>query len=104
MKLTIKDRYFHKKGGTCKVLDISCAKCGEFLFTYQKDGPGWLRRCYLNRILGTDKYANLKILKCPKCKTLIGNIINHHDERQAFNLKRGNFKRVYNKTYGKNKK
>jgi len=46
-----KDKYFQERGGTAKIINVKCANCGSLLFTYQKDGPGWLKRCYLNRII-----------------------------------------------------
>ena len=40
---------------TLRLLDISCAKCDTHLFYYQKDGPGMLKRMYLDRIYGSKK-------------------------------------------------
>jgi len=104
-----KDKHFRKRGGNAKIIDILCSKCGNKLFTYQKDGPGWLKRCYLNRILSPEKYEkmqynpNIKETKDIKnlicsCKQFIGSPMIHKDKRLAFNLIRGNFKRKNNKT------
>ena len=43
-----RDKYFKERGGTAKIIDVCCLSCGNILFVYQKDGPGWLKRCYLN--------------------------------------------------------
>ncbi|MFH0808758.1 MAG: hypothetical protein V1888_04050 [archaeon] len=103
----ISDKYLRKRGGTAKIINVSCSNCGELLFVYQKDGPGWLKRCYLNRILEPKKYSmlqgktkNLKDfgnLVCEKCGIVIGSPMKHKDERLAFNLIRGKFKRTLNK-------
>jgi len=102
-----KDKYLRARGGTAKIIDVSCARCGAYLFTYQKDGPGWLKRCYLNRILGPEKWEglqysstttkDLKNIVC-SCGQLIGTpILYNKDSRLAFHLERGNFKRKNNK-------
>ncbi|MBP7708446.1 hypothetical protein KA107_02080 [Candidatus Pacearchaeota archaeon] len=99
-----KDKHFRKRGGTTKIITVSCKACGNLLFVYQKDGPGWLKRCYLNRILFPEEYASLqknKLLKIPKdlgnlkcsCGSLIGTPIQHKDSRLAFKLVRKSFKR-----------
>jgi len=102
-----KDKYFRERGGTAKMVNVSCMKCGELLFVYQKDGPGWLKRCYLNRIISPEKYSNLqkeitgiedmKNLKC-SCGEVIGSPMKHKDGRLAFHLIRGKFKRSNNKS------
>lgn len=104
----IKDKYLRERGGTAKIINVSCTNCGNSLFVYQKDGPGWLKRCYLNRIISPAEYSNLKDkvksikdfgnLKCV-CGKVIGSPIQHKDGRFAFHLIRGNFKRTLNKTY-----
>ena len=33
------------------MLDITCERCGAVVCRYQKDGPGQLRRMYVDRIL-----------------------------------------------------
>jgi hypothetical protein len=98
------DKYFRKRGGTTKVIIVSCSKCNSLIFVYQKDGPGWLKRCYLNRILFPEKYSSLqknKALRNPKnlknlvctCNSLIGTPLQHKDGRLAFSLVRKSFKR-----------
>lgn len=99
-----KDKYLRERGGTAKIINISCMQCGNILLTYQKDGIGMLKRCYLNRIIGPEKYHNLqfnKNIKSPKdfgnlvcaCGSVIGSPMKYKDGRLAFHLIRGKFKR-----------
>ncbi len=89
------DKYKKARGGYSRLLDISCAKCATHLFYYQKDGPGILKRTYLDRIYGSKKYSGLQYaslksvpqLVCPKCKQLIGVPFNYvKEDRSAFRL------------------
>jgi len=105
-----KDKYRAKRGGSAKLIDVICTNCGSKVLLYQKDGPGWLKRCYLNRIFWPPKYANLQKdkriksiermpkLVCLKCRKVIGLPMKHKDGRLAFNLIRGSFRRRPNKT------
>lgn len=97
-----RDKYFRERGKSAKIINIACMKCGHVLFVYQKDGPGWLKRCYLNRIIEPRKYSELQLkIKSEKelgnlvcdCGSIIGSPINHKDGRIAFSLIRGRFKR-----------
>jgi len=54
-----KDKYFRERGGTAKIINVGCSKCNTLCFTYQKDGPGWLKRCYLNRIISPPVFAEM---------------------------------------------
>ena len=103
-----KDKYFRKRGGTAKIIDVSCAVCGKLIFVYQKDGPGWLKRCYLNRIVEPEEYAKMQKDKTIKdtndfgnlvcnCGKVIGSPMKHKDGRLAFHLIRGKFKRTNRK-------
>lgn len=88
------DKYKKARGGYSRLLDISCASCGNHLCYYQKDGPGILKRMYLDRISGSDFYAfnskNLKAipqLLCTKCKLQIGiPIVYEKEKRPAYRL------------------
>jgi hypothetical protein len=89
------DKYKKARGGYSRLLDISCAKCGTRLFYYQKDGPGMLKRMYLDRIYDSKKYSNLQNeslknvpqLICPHCKTHIGVPFNYaKEDRLAYRL------------------
>ena len=44
------DPYRQARGGYARLLAVSCATCGTHLFSYQKDGPGIVKRLYLDRI------------------------------------------------------
>ena len=73
------------------MLEFDCAKCGQFVLRYQKDGVGSLIRLYLDRIL---EKSNLDpdSLKCPKCNNLLGvGIIYKPESRPAYSLIRGSF-------------
>ena len=87
-----RDKYFRKRGSYARIIKVKCAKCGKILFSYQKDGPGWLKRCYLNRIISEKKFEPSKMLKC---HGIIGIPKKHKDGRDSFQLVRGKFKRTY---------
>lgn len=105
-----KDKYRAKRGGSAKLVDLICTTCGSKVLLYQKDGPGWLKRTYINRIFWPPKYADLQKDKsinsvekmpkliCLKCKKVIGLPMKHKDGRLAFALIRGSFRRRPNKT------
>ena len=67
------DKYRKMRGGHSRLLALNCSKCGGHLFNYQKDGPGILKRLYLDRIQG-NKITNLTKTNfvCPKCKEILG--------------------------------
>lgn len=74
-----KDEYTEARGGTSEVLDIYCTKCDTKLLQYQKDGPGVLKRFYMDRIISPNDLVGLekknveKVEKitCPQCKRMI---------------------------------
>lgn len=89
------DKYKKTRGGYSRLLDVSCAKCATHLFYYQKDGPGILKRTYLDRIYGSKKYAHLEHeslksvpqLICTNCKQLIRVPFNYvKEQRLAYRL------------------
>lgn len=86
MKTDLKnDRYRRTRGGHSRVLDLSCAKCKTHLFYYQKDGPGILKRIYIDRILKSKTGRTNPA--CPKCKELLGvPIIYKKEDRPAIRL------------------
>ncbi|RJR29228.1 hypothetical protein C4564_02720 [Candidatus Microgenomates bacterium] len=72
MKIKLKkDKYRKARGGTSKLLDLSCESCNTHLFYYQKDGPGILKRLYLDRIIDF-KNSSEDNLVCPNCKDTLG--------------------------------
>lgn len=89
------DRYKKVRGGYSRLLEISCESCGRLLCNYQKDGPGILRRMYLDRITNSKTYSDLHYLnikdipefKCQPCKRLLGICIKYEKEnRLAYRL------------------
>lgn len=96
MKIKLKsDKFKKRRGGPSRLLDIYCLSCKTHLFYYQKDGPGTLKRLYLDRIYESDTYSGLenKDLKdipkliCPNCKDTLGiAYIYPEEKRLAFRL------------------
>ncbi len=78
------DTYRKARGGYSRILQLSCASCGHNLFRYQKDGPGILKRLYLDRM---QDYSSADKLSCPKCKAVLGiKIIYKKENRPAYRL------------------
>ena len=69
MKLK-QDRYKKRRGGNSRLLELKCAQCSHHLFYYQKDGPGIIKRLYLDRIYPSA--SRVKNLVCPKCGEVLG--------------------------------
>lgn len=82
----INDRYKKVRGGYSRLLEISCEKCGEIICTYQKDGPGDLRRMYLDRIFEPSISTSKKILTCSKGHVLGLRIIWAKEKRVAYRI------------------
>jgi ribosomal protein L32 len=74
-----RDKYRESRGGYSRFLNVYCHHCGTKILTYQKDGPGELKRMYLDRIIAPNKLVKLQNLSiknipnliCPKCKYII---------------------------------
>ncbi len=93
-----KDKYKRARGGHSRFLNIFCSKCGDSVVLYQKDGPGSLKRTYLDRILspedlkGLDSLLlkSLKPLSCKKCKQVLGvPFVYAKEKRLSFRLFEG---------------
>lgn len=96
-----KDSYAKKRGAPALLL-ISCANCGNYIMSYQKDGPGLLMRCYIDRIhhpenlekrqyLEFDKQLVDK-LECNSCNNVVGSpIIYEKENRPAYHMRQGFF-------------
>lgn len=73
----IQDQFWENREAYSEFLNIYCEKCGNYLLTYQKDGPGELRRMYLDRIHAPEELTNLNEkditsdLVCPHCDRII---------------------------------
>jgi len=89
------DTYRQARGGYARLLAVSCVTCGTHLFSYQKDGPGIVKRLYLDRIYQSHTYEGLQHraltdiphLLCPQCGEHLGMpIIYQKEQRLAFRL------------------
>lgn len=81
------DRYKRIRGGYSRLLQISCQKYNSLICLYQKDGPGNLRRMYLNRISNPKvPIATPKNFTCPRGHILGVKIIYEKEKRSAFRL------------------
>lgn len=79
------DKYRKVRGGYSRILQLSCAHCGKDFAQYQKDGPGILKRLYLDRLLNHSFTATH--LSCPSCKEVLGvKIIYKKENRPAYRL------------------
>ena len=86
-KLAFKsDRFKKNRGGYSRWLSLSCEKCKTQLMIYQKDGPGIIKRLYLDRIVAPGNLAG-KNLICKRCKTVLGiQIVYQKENRPAYRL------------------
>ena len=85
------DRYRRARGGYSRVLEISCSGCDNVICEYQKDGPGPLKRMYLDRVMGA---LGAGQLECIGCRTLLGvRYIYEKENRPAFRMIPGSFKK-----------
>ncbi|SRR6266481_2249368 len=81
-----KDVFSRTRGGYSRWLLLLCAKCNAQLAVYQKDGPGILKRLYLDRIV-KPVMSDAKNFTCTKCKTLMGILVIYEKEkRPAYRL------------------
>ncbi len=86
MKKLQNDRYRKTRGGYSRLLQISCQKCGSLICLYQKDGPGNLRRMYIDRIFNPKIFLSRKDMTCFKGHLLGTRIIYKKEKRPAFRL------------------
>jgi len=102
------DAYRKARGGYSRLLAVSCARCGTHLFYYQKDGPGILKRLYLDRIYQSNAYTGLQHLAlrqipqliCPHCREHLGiPIIYQKEQRLAFRLFEGSVTKKISKRH-----
>jgi hypothetical protein len=78
------DKYKRSRGGDSRLLRICCGKCGKEICSYQKDGPGSLRRMYLDRIIDPLVSLDRKDLSCPEGHLLGVKIVYEKEGRLAF--------------------
>jgi len=80
------DKYKKVRGGYSRFLSIFCQKCNKYICNYQKDGPGKLRRMYIDRIIDSKVSISQKDLSCPNKHLLGVKIIYNKENRPAFRL------------------
>lgn len=80
------DKYRKSRGGYSRFLDVSCQKCKKHVCFYQKDGPGNLRRIYIDRIIDKKVSISGKNLNCPLGHWLGVKIVYEKENRPAFRL------------------
>lgn len=80
------DKYKRARGGYSRLLDIFCQKCGQHICNYQKDGPGNLRRMYIDRISNPKVSISRKDLSCGNDHLLGVKIIYEKEKIPAFRL------------------
>lgn len=96
-----KDAYMRRRGKP-KMLLLACSQCQCYLMAYQKDGPGPLIRCYLDRIVHPSFLEQRQhepfnahtspSLQCRQCKVVIGSPTIYEKEcRPAYHLRQGFF-------------
>jgi|SRR3989344_2513365 len=66
-----KDKFRKSRGSYSRWLEIFCESCKKHILFYQKDGPGILKRLYIDQIVET-RHNLAKNLVCKKCKSILG--------------------------------
>ena len=80
-----RDKYQKNRGGTSRVLDISCDHCDSHVAFYQKDGSGMLKRMYVDRFIDVKPLG--KSLMCESCGRELGSEMTYKKEdRPAYRL------------------
>lgn len=100
-KTKLKKDAYQKKRGTSHLLDVICTQCQSCVVLYQKDGPGQLKRLYLDRIFEPLEWANLQntatqkkdtpTLKCPNGHIVGQPMVYLPENRLAYSLVPGAF-------------
>ena len=89
------DKYRKARSGYSRFLNVLCEHCGAKILAYQKDGPGRLKRLYLDRIFAPENLANFQKLPinkipnltCSKCKSILAvPYIYRKEQRKAYRL------------------
>lgn len=77
------DIYRENRGGYAHFLNIFCESCGAQVALYQKDGPGELRRMYMDRILAPHvAYSPKADFACYVCKKVLGTFYLYEKEKR----------------------
>lgn len=85
------DTFRQKRGGWSRFLLVSCdgGDCGQPVLLYQKDGPGMLKRIYLDRIVAPKQaqMSDSERLICKHCDRILGMQITwHKEDRPVYRL------------------
>ena len=93
-----RDGFSRARGRSSRILDITCEHSNQHITFYQKDGPGILKRMYVDRFI--DLAPSGRELKCNNCKTILGTeIIYKKENRPAYRLFVGSItKKIINKS------
>lgn len=79
------DSYSKARGGWSRILEVLCEGCGSRLCFYQKDGPGALKRMYVDRMIGLKPQGDE--LLCSDCARVLGmKIVYKKENRPAYRL------------------
>jgi len=90
-----KDKYKEARGSYSRFLEVRCDHCLAVVCKYQKDGPGELKRMYLDRIVWPEKLIKLQgkplkqipQLDCPDCKRWLAvPYVYQKEKRLAFRI------------------
>ncbi len=94
-----KGEYIKATKGALQILDLRCSYCNHLNVVYQKDEPGRLIRCYIDRIISP--YISqpehmtknmLPHLSCLKCGKLLGiPMLYEKEKRLAYRMVPGAF-------------
>lgn len=83
----IKDSFSDSRGGRSRLLELSCGKCKSVIGTYQKDGPGPLKRLYFDRLTKRASGKSGKDYICTNCTFVLGRVVIYEkEERPAVRL------------------
>ena len=92
-----KDTYRKNRGDYSRFLNVFCNSCKTHLLLYQKDGPGELKRMYIDRIIApkVSPSKNDEFV-CPSRKKIVGTFYMYEKEkRRAIRLYQGSvFKKI----------
>lgn len=80
------DKYKKARGGHSRLLEITCSKCNLLICKYQKDGPGILKRMYIDRIIDPKISLSKKDLSCINNHLLGIKFIYEKENRPAYRL------------------
>ena len=84
------DKFKKARGGPSRLLEIFCSTCKSKVCLYQKDGPGLLKRMYVDRISDPTCVIGDKSLVCASCGVHLGNAMVYEKEsRPAYRLALG---------------